>query len=191
MAKGPKMEFPVTGVKVVINDGACHAVDSSDMAFQQAARGAFHQGYSKAKPVIQEPIMKVVVETPTDLPGAGHGLAQPAARHDRRRPGRGRPVRDRVPGAAGRDVRLLNGAALPDPGPGPVHHGISGLPAGAAVHRRSSSKKRRPSKRKKWPDPCGATHPSGDVPAIGPARRRDEENPGGDDLYQGKVYSPC
>ena len=69
MAKGPKMEFPVTGVKIVINDGASHAVDSSDMAFQQAARGAFHQGYFKAKPVIQEPIMKVVVETPTSFQG--------------------------------------------------------------------------------------------------------------------------
>jgi elongation factor G len=69
MTKGPKMEFQVTGVKVVINDGASHAVDSSDMAFQQAARGGFHQGYAKAKPVIQEPIMKVVVETPTAFQG--------------------------------------------------------------------------------------------------------------------------
>jgi elongation factor G len=69
MAKGPKMELPVTGVKVVINDGASHAVDSSDMAFQAAARGAFQQGYYRAKPVIQEPIMKVVVETPTAFQG--------------------------------------------------------------------------------------------------------------------------
>ena len=69
LAKGPKMEFPVTGVKVVINDGASHAVDSSDMAFQAAARGAFQQGYFKAKPVVQEPIMKVVVETPTAFQG--------------------------------------------------------------------------------------------------------------------------
>ena len=70
LAKGPKMEFPVTGIRVVINDGAAHSVDSSDMAFQAAARGAFRQGYSKAKPVIQEPIMKVVVETPTEFQGA-------------------------------------------------------------------------------------------------------------------------
>jgi elongation factor G len=70
MQKGPKMEFPVTGIKVVINDGAAHSVDSSDMAFQAAARGAFLQGYAKAKPVIQEPIMKVVVETPTEFQGA-------------------------------------------------------------------------------------------------------------------------
>ena len=70
MQKGPKMEFPVTGIRVVINDGASHAVDSSDMAFKAAARGAFRQGYAKAKPVVLEPIMKVVVETPTDFQGA-------------------------------------------------------------------------------------------------------------------------
>ncbi len=69
LAKGPKMEFPVTGIKIAINDGASHAVDSSDMAFQAAARGAFQQGYFRAKPVIQEPIMKVVVETPTAFQG--------------------------------------------------------------------------------------------------------------------------
>jgi elongation factor G len=74
IAKGPKMEFPVTGVKVVINDGASHAVDSSDMAFQAAARGAFKEGYLRAKPVIHEPIMKVVVETPTEFQGAVMGL---------------------------------------------------------------------------------------------------------------------
>ena len=74
LAKGPKMEFPVTGVKVTINDGAFHSVDSSEMAFQAAARGAFLQGYAKAKPVIHEPIMKVVVETPTEFQGAVMGL---------------------------------------------------------------------------------------------------------------------
>ncbi|MBU2055418.1 MAG: elongation factor G [Proteobacteria bacterium] len=74
MAKGPKMEFPVTGIRVVINDGASHQVDSSDMAFQAAARGAFREGYAKAKPVIHEPIMKVVVETPTEFQGAVMGL---------------------------------------------------------------------------------------------------------------------
>ncbi len=74
IVKGPKMEFPVTGVRVVINDGASHAVDSSDMAFQAAARGAFREGYAKAKPVVHEPIMKVVVESPTEFQGAVMGL---------------------------------------------------------------------------------------------------------------------
>ncbi|MFW6240608.1 MAG: elongation factor G, partial [Thermodesulfobacteriota bacterium] len=73
MAKGPKMEYPVTGVRVVINDGSSHAVDSSEMAFQAAARGAFLEGYNRAKPVIHEPIMKVVVESPTEFQGSVMG----------------------------------------------------------------------------------------------------------------------
>ncbi len=74
MPKGPKMEFPVTGIKVVINDGASHSVDSSEMAFIAAARGAFREGYLKSKPVILEPIMKVDVETPAEFQGAVMGL---------------------------------------------------------------------------------------------------------------------
>jgi elongation factor G len=74
LAKGPLMGFPVAGVKVTINDGASHAVDSSDMAFQAAARGAFREGYHKAKPVIMEPIMKVEVETPSEYQGSAMGL---------------------------------------------------------------------------------------------------------------------
>jgi len=74
LVKGPKMEFPVTGVKITINDGAFHAVDSSDIAFQAAARGAFREGYMKAKPVIHEPVMKVEIETPTEFQGAVMGL---------------------------------------------------------------------------------------------------------------------
>ncbi len=74
MAKGPRMEFPVTGIRVVINDGAAHSVDSSEMAFQAAARGGFLEAYAKAKAVIHEPIMKVVVETPTEFQGSVMGL---------------------------------------------------------------------------------------------------------------------
>jgi elongation factor G len=74
MAKGPKLEFPITGVKVLINDGASHAVDSSDMAFQAAARGAFREAYLRAKPVVHEPIMKVVVESPVEFQGPVMGL---------------------------------------------------------------------------------------------------------------------
>ncbi len=74
LQKGPKMELPVTGIRVVIDDGASHAVDSSEMAFQAAARGAFLEGYAKAAPAIQEPIMTVVVETPTEFQGAVMGL---------------------------------------------------------------------------------------------------------------------
>ncbi|TFG92973.1 MAG: elongation factor G [Syntrophobacterales bacterium] len=74
MTKGPKLEFPVTGVRVVINDGASHSVDSSEMAFQSGARGGFLEAYAKAGVVIHEPVMKVVVETPTEFQGPCMGL---------------------------------------------------------------------------------------------------------------------
>jgi elongation factor G len=69
MQKGSLIGFPIVGVKLTINDGSTHPVDSSDMAFQQAAVGCFRQAYAKAKPVILEPIMKVVVEGPTEFQG--------------------------------------------------------------------------------------------------------------------------
>ena len=69
MPKGRLIGFPVTGFRVVINDGATHAVDSSDNAFQAAARGAFRSVYSSAKPQILEPIMKVSVEGPLEFQG--------------------------------------------------------------------------------------------------------------------------
>jgi elongation factor G len=58
------------GVKIAINDGAAHSVDSSDMAFQQAAIGAFREAYQKAAPVLLEPLMRVAVETPSEFQGA-------------------------------------------------------------------------------------------------------------------------
>jgi len=54
----------------VLTDGNSHAVDSSDMAFQIAARSAFREAYRKAGPRILEPVMKVSVEGPTEFQGA-------------------------------------------------------------------------------------------------------------------------
>jgi elongation factor G len=70
LKKGRLIGFPLTNFRVVINDGAAHAVDSSDNAFQAAARGAFREVYDRAKPAILEPIMKVAVEGPTEFQGA-------------------------------------------------------------------------------------------------------------------------
>ncbi len=67
--KGPLVGFPIVGIKVVLEDGASHAVDSSDNAFQAAARGAFRDTYPKAKPQVLEPLMKVAVETPAEFQG--------------------------------------------------------------------------------------------------------------------------
>jgi len=70
LKKGRLIGFPVTNLRIVLNDGAAHAVDSSDNAFQAAARGAFREVYGSAKPAILEPIMKVAVEGPTEFQGA-------------------------------------------------------------------------------------------------------------------------
>jgi len=69
MPKGRLIGFPVVNVKITINDGAYHNVDSSDTAFQAASIGAFRQAYEKAKAIILEPIMKVSVEGPSEFQG--------------------------------------------------------------------------------------------------------------------------
>ena len=68
--KGTLIGFPVVGLRCVINDGAYHDVDSSEMAFKTAAIMAFREGYEQAKPVILEPIMKVEVQAPEDFQGS-------------------------------------------------------------------------------------------------------------------------
>ena len=70
LEKGSFIGAQVVGIKVVINDGAAHAVDSSDTAFQAAARGAFREGFAKGGPTALEPIMKVALEGPAEFHGA-------------------------------------------------------------------------------------------------------------------------
>ena len=74
MEKGSLIGAPVVGVRCTINDGQYHPVDSSDIAFQTAAIGAFREGYAKAKPSILEPIMKVQLAGPTEFQGNMFGL---------------------------------------------------------------------------------------------------------------------
>ena len=69
LQKGLLLGFPVLGMRIVVNDGQFHAVDSSEMAFRQAAVGAFKQAYPNARPIILEPIMKVSVECPSEFQG--------------------------------------------------------------------------------------------------------------------------
>ena len=71
--RGVLIGFPVVGVEMEVNDGAAHAVDSSDMAFQIAARAAFKETMPKAGPQVLEPIMKVAVETPEEFQGGIQG----------------------------------------------------------------------------------------------------------------------
>ncbi|BCV33884.1 MULTISPECIES: elongation factor G [Shewanella] len=69
MNEGPLAGFPVLDVEVELFDGGYHAVDSSAIAFEIAAKGAFRQSMPKAKPQLLEPVMKVDVFTPDDHVG--------------------------------------------------------------------------------------------------------------------------
>ncbi|WP_331346574.1 elongation factor G [Cellvibrio sp. UBA7661] len=69
MGTGPLAGFPVLDVEVELFDGGFHAVDSSAIAFEIAAKGAFRQSMPKAGPQLLEPIMKVDVFTPEDHVG--------------------------------------------------------------------------------------------------------------------------
>ncbi|GJM24976.1 MAG: elongation factor G [Phycisphaerae bacterium] len=72
-AKGPLAGFEIVKVKMILEDGSSHAVDSSDMAFQVCARDAFRETFMKSKPVLLEPIMKVEIETPNEFQGSVAG----------------------------------------------------------------------------------------------------------------------
>ncbi len=69
LAKGLLVGAPVRGVSITVNDGTSHAVDSSDMAFKEAAKGAWREVYGRAGPQILEPVMKVAVEGPSETQG--------------------------------------------------------------------------------------------------------------------------
>jgi elongation factor G len=69
LEEGPLAGYPVLDVEVELFDGAYHAVDSSAVAFEIAAKGAYRQSMPKAGPQIIEPIMNVDVFTPEDHVG--------------------------------------------------------------------------------------------------------------------------
>jgi elongation factor G len=69
MSTGTMAGFPVLDVEVEVFDGGFHAVDSSAIAFEIAAKGAFRQTMPKAGAQLLEPIMKVDVFTPEDHVG--------------------------------------------------------------------------------------------------------------------------
>ena len=66
---GPLAAYPVVGVKANLYDGSYHPVDSSEMAFKVAAKGAFKDGFMKAKPILLEPIVSLKVEVPDSYTG--------------------------------------------------------------------------------------------------------------------------
>lgn len=69
LPKGILAEYPVVDFFVHLKDGSYHDVDSSEMAFQTAARGCFRAYMPKTKPVLLEPVMKVEIESPETFQG--------------------------------------------------------------------------------------------------------------------------
>jgi elongation factor G len=69
MASGVLAGYPVVDVIAELYDGSYHEVDSNENAFKIAGSMAFKEGVRKAKPVLLEPVMKVVVVTPEESMG--------------------------------------------------------------------------------------------------------------------------
>jgi elongation factor G len=69
LQNGQLIGQPVVNVRMVVNDGAYHAVDSSEMAFKIAAMTAIREFYQSASPVILEPIMNVEISVPNEFQG--------------------------------------------------------------------------------------------------------------------------
>ncbi|HSW45611.1 MAG TPA: elongation factor G [Phycisphaerae bacterium] len=67
--KGPLAGFEIVRVKMLLEDGTHHSVDSSDLAFQICAREAFIDAFRRSRPVLLEPIVKVEVEAPLQFQG--------------------------------------------------------------------------------------------------------------------------
>ena len=70
IVKGVLAEYPVVGLRMFLGDGAYHDVDSSEMAFQAAAKGMFREYLPKTKPQILEPVMFCEIECPEAAQGS-------------------------------------------------------------------------------------------------------------------------
>jgi elongation factor G len=73
LERGVVAGFPVVDVKAIVYDGKEHPVDSKDIAFQVAGRGAFREAMKQAKPVLLEPIVDAEIAVPSDYLGAVMG----------------------------------------------------------------------------------------------------------------------
>ncbi|KAK2882428.1 Elongation factor G, mitochondrial, partial [Arthroderma sp. PD_2] len=72
--KGPLIGHKVLGTQMIINDGATHMTDSSEMAFKIATQQAFRKAFKESEPHILEPLMKTVITAPTEFQGDIIGL---------------------------------------------------------------------------------------------------------------------
>ncbi len=69
LEKGPIAGYPVVNLKIDVNDGSYHAVDSSDLAFRICAQTSLRENFPRMKPTILEPIMKIEIECPENFQG--------------------------------------------------------------------------------------------------------------------------
>ena len=69
LQKGPVAGFPIVNLRILINDGSYHEVDSSDLAFRICAQTALRENFPRTKPVILEPVMKIEIECPSTFQG--------------------------------------------------------------------------------------------------------------------------
>ena len=73
MTKGTLIGYPIVNVKVSLEDGSYHDVDSSEMAFRICSMAAFRQAYERARPTALEPLMKLEVSAPEEFQGSVMG----------------------------------------------------------------------------------------------------------------------
>ncbi len=69
LEKGPVAGFPVVNLKIIVNDGSYHAVDSSDLAFRICAQTSLRENSPRTKPALLEPIMRTEIECPENFQG--------------------------------------------------------------------------------------------------------------------------
>merc|ERR1711871_1029178 len=127
--------FPVVDVKATLFDGSYHDVDSSVLAFQIAARGAFNEGISKAGPQLLEPVMKVEVVCPEECMGDVIGdlnSRRGMVGELNEKPGGMREVNASVPLS---HVQLRVQAPERNEGPRELHNGAGQVRCGAPQHR--------------------------------------------------------
>lgn len=71
--KGISTGHPIIGCRFVLEDGAHHSVDSNEYSFRSASATAFREAFKMAKPLLLEPIMRVVVNCPSEFQGSVMG----------------------------------------------------------------------------------------------------------------------
>ena len=72
--KGPLVGHKVLGTRMIVNDGATHMTDSSEMAFKNATQQAFRKAFNQGRPQVLEPLMKTTITAPNEFQGNIVGL---------------------------------------------------------------------------------------------------------------------